>query len=68
MLKWFIGLYDRKDQPDNNLVVGSRVRTSLGRGTVTGGSINIRYDKTPKGQHPNDRSHTHNLSDLKLED
>lgn len=71
VLKWFIGLYDRIGRQDNNLVIGSRVRTAIGRGIITSGSVSVKYDddvKLPGNRHEKDRTVCHNLSKINFED
>lgn len=71
-MKWLINFWT-SGRPA--LMVGSRVRTSIGRGVVTSGCVSVRYDEgtkvpTAKGtkRHENDRTLTHNLDKIILED
>lgn len=67
-MNWFINLFSSK----KNLRIGSRVKTTIGWGTVTQGSVSIKYDEGVKMKghlrdiHPNNRTVTHNLNAIQV--
>lgn len=75
--EWVIGfLHLGKTKPTHApLSLGSRVRTKFGSGTVTGGSVHIKYDEDcvknlPKSNGrriPTERTHSHSLDEIELE-
>lgn len=58
---WFFSKGDT-----TTLVVGSRIKTKWGRGTISGGALNVTLDKAPSwAQHPNSKNVTVNISNIK---
>lgn len=59
-MKWVINLF--KKQQD--IRVGSIVRTRLGVGTVIGGTLHIKYDGVIYTEQPSNKTRSHNLDEL----
>lgn len=72
MFKWALNLFDfsnRSKEVDHQIRIGSRVKTKEGEGTVVGGTLHIKFDKTKKlkgDRHDNNRTRSFNLENLKL--
>ena len=68
-MKWIIAFaksFSNDKSVAEGVTVGSAVRTSMGTGVVVGGSLNIKYDYAPQGQHPNNRTWSHNLNEVEF--
>ena len=72
MFKWALHLLNinpKDEELARPLLVGSRVKTKEGEGTIVGGTLHIKFDKTKKlkgDRHDNNRTRSFNLENLKL--
>lgn len=68
-MNWFMKFFGRGDK---QLQVGSRVRMKGQVGTVTSGTLHIKFDEQPswmshRRNHPNDKSCSININTTELE-
>lgn len=68
-MNWLLNIF-RRDGLQTPLRIGSRVRTEVGSGVITHGSVSVKYDegtRFPKSRrHPNDRTMAHNLDKIEF--
>lgn len=66
-MNWLIRFFGKT----GDVRIGTRVRTSLGRGVITNGCVSVKYDEGTKlpsngRRHANDLTISHNLSAIEI--